>query len=288
MRLNNNRFLFFSLISVFFLFSCDYLGLEKKESDKKSIVIASIGTEKLYKEELLKVLPRNISSQDSLVFVKSFINKWATNILLLEKAKNNISEKDNSSIQELVNNYKESLLINNYKEKLVKQKLDTIVNDTEIEAYYNNYNSNFKLNEDLVKIKYLHVSNDFNELDEAKTLFTSDNISDLDLLTQQQLSFIRYHFNDSIWLSVENILLKLPFKKEELLKKTKIIQKQDSLGVYLASVNDVLERNSVAPLEYIKPTVKQMILHQRKLELIREIEKIIVQDAVKNEIFKTY
>ena len=83
-------------------------------------------------------------------------------------------------------------------------------------------------------------------------------------------------------------MLKLPFSKEKMLKKTKFIQKQDSLGLYLVIVKDVLLRNQIAPLSYIEPTIKQMILHQRKLQLIRDIEKIIVKDAIQNKNFKIH
>ena len=76
--------------------------------------------------------------------------------------------------------------------------------------------------------------------------------------------------------------------KELLLKKTKFIQKEDSLGVYLVTVKNVLERNDIAPLNYITPTIKQMILHKRKLELIRDIEKTLINDAIQNKYFKEY
>jgi hypothetical protein len=94
--------------------------------------------------------------------------------------------------------------------------------------------------------------------------------------------------NDSVWLDLDQILLKLPFSKENLLKKSKFIQKQDSLGLYLVAIKDILHRNEIAPLGYIKETIKEMILHKRKIELIREIEKIIVKDATKKNNFKVY
>jgi hypothetical protein len=56
----------------------------------------------------------------------------------------------------------------------------------------------------------------------------------------------------------------------------------------LVAIKDVLRRNDIAPLSYIKPTIKEMILHKRKIELIRDIEKIIVKDATKNNNFKIY
>ena len=83
-------------------------------------------------------------------------------------------------------------------------------------------------------------------------------------------------------------MLKLPFSKEILLNKTKFIKEQDSLGLYLAGIKDVLLRNDIAPIGYIEPMIKQMILHKRKIELIRDIEKILVKDATKNNNFKIY
>jgi hypothetical protein len=73
-----------------------------------------------------------------------------------------------------------------------------------------------------------------------------------------------------------------------LIKKTKFIQKQDSIGLYLVAVKDVLERNSTAPLSYVTSTIEQMILHNRKIQLIRKIEKTIIKDAIQNNNFKIY
>ena len=80
----------------------------------------------------------------------------------------------------------------------------------------------------------------------------------------------------------------MPFSRDILLKKTKFLQKEDSLGVYLVAVNEVLRRNDIAPQSYIEPTIKQMILHQRKLQLIRDIEKIILKDAIQNKSFQIH
>ena len=270
-----------------FLTSCNYFKLQEKEK-KSSEIVAIVNTYKLFKHDLENLLPKNISKEDSLVFVKSYINDWAVKQLLLDKAENNSSSKDVNEINKLVKNYKESLLINNYKELLIKQQLDTVISDIEVENFYNNNKENFKLNEELVKVKYLHFDTNIINKNEFIKLFKSDEIEDLEELEKQQLSFKFYHFNDSIWTPLDNILLKLPFSKEKLLKKTKFIQKQDSIGLYLTSIKEVLLRNDIAPLSYIKPTIKQMILHKRKIELIREIEKILVKDATQNNNFKIY
>ncbi|MDB2385297.1 hypothetical protein N9V96_02375, partial [Polaribacter sp.] len=208
--------------------------------------------------------------------------------LLLKKATTNSSKATLDEIDDLVKDYKESLLINKYKEELVKQQLDTIISDNEISEYYNSNKQNFRLNEELIKIKYLHFGNDITDEKEFEELFKSDDIEDLEKLEEYQLNFKSYRFNDSTWVTLDRILLKLPFEKKNLLKKTKFIQKQDSLGIYLATIKDVLQRNDIAPLSHIKSSVEQMILHKRKVELIRNIEEILVKDATENNNFKTY
>ncbi|WP_083139895.1 hypothetical protein [Polaribacter reichenbachii] len=269
------------------LTSCDYLEVQEKEKTTSEIV-AIVNTEKLFREDLKSVLPNNISEQDSIVLVRGYINDWAIKQLLLKKAETNSSLEDVEEINSLVKDYKESLLINSYKERLIKQQLDTIIDDNEIELFYSENKENFKLNEELLKIKYLHFDNNIINKKEITTLFKSDSIEDVEALEKQQLSFKFYQFNDTIWTQLDKVLLKLPFSKENLLKKTKFVQKQDSLGLYLVAIKDVLVRNDIAPLSYIKPTIKQMILHKRKIELIRDIEKILVKDATKNNNFKVY
>ena len=133
-------------------------------------------------------------------------------------------------INNLVKDYKESLLINNYKEQLIKQQLDTIVKDEEVEKYYLINKENFKLNEELIKVKYLHFSADIIDKEEFIELFKSENIEDLETLEKRQFSFKSHQFNDSIWSHLDKVMLTLPFSKEILLKKTKFTQKQDSLG----------------------------------------------------------
>jgi len=278
---------YLTTVCCFCLFlSCDLFKIKKETSAKE--IVAIVNTEKLFKTDFINILPKNIHKIDSHVMAKSYIHDWAINKLLLEKAKNNSSSQTMNQINGLVKDYKESLLINNYKEQLIKQKLDTVITEEELKEFYLSNKENFKLNEELVKIKFLHIDNNINDIKKILALFKSDDILDLEELEKQELSFKFHQFNDSIWRELDNVLLKLPFSKKKLLKKTKFIQKQDSIGLYLVAVKDVLERNSTAPLSYVTSTIEQMILHNRKIQLIRKIEKTIIKDAIQNNNFKIY
>ena len=279
-----------SLTLIFFLFflsSCDYMGLEKQILNKDE-PIASLFDIKLYRKDIQNLIPKNISKEDSLIFVKSIINNWAVKQIILKKSLENSSSKLNNTINNLVANYKQSLLINSYKEQIIKQQLDTVIKEKELEEYYSKNKQNFKLNEELLKVKFLNFRKDLSTKKEVIRLFKSNEIEDLEALEKYRLNFKSYQLNDSIWVSLDNIMLKTSFSKEKLLKKTKFTLKQDSLSLYLVAVKNVLKRNEIAPISYIKQNIKQLILHQRKIELIREIEKIIVKDAIQNKSFKTY
>lgn len=280
-----------SLLLLTVLGACDLITLKKQRTQEEK-PIASVYNKHLYKRDIANLVPKNISKQDSLVFVKGLINNWAKKQLFLIKAEENITEVNSLEIEKLVNDYKASLYINGYKEKLIKQKLDTVVSESELQTYYLSHKDNFKLSEGLLQYDYLYFDKDHLEREEIVKLFKSDDVEDREGLEKFLLSLKSYRLHDSTWVSVRNLKSKiLPFaneSKENLLKISKFIQKEDSLGVYLVAVNNILQKNQVAPLSEVEGQIRQIILHKRKLELIREIEKTLINDAIQNKNFKEY
>jgi len=266
------------------LFSC-------VNNEKTKTPIAKVHDKFLYKEDIEPLLPDKISKEDSLLFVSSFINKWAKEQLLLQKAKINL-DKEEESIQQLVEQYRQDLYINKYKEAIVKQDLDTLVTQVDIDSFYTSNKEIFKLNEELLQLRYIYLGNDVLNPKEFISLFKSDTKESDAKIIEQKLQLKAYNLNDSIWVRYYDVLKKAPFirgyDKNKFLRKNKYIQKEDSSGVYLVKVKDVLLRNQIAPMSYALPTIKQMILHKRKLELLRKIEETLTEDAIKNKEFQIY
>lgn len=50
----------------------------------------------------------------------------------------------------------------------------------------------------------------------------------------------------------------------------------------------LLKRQEIAPIEYVKPTLRQIIINQRKLEFVRKLEKDIINDAITKKQFEIY
>lgn len=251
-------------------------------------VVARVNDNYLYASDLNTVLPEGLSKEDSLLYRNNYIKVWATKELMLEKARINV-EDDNNEIEKLVREYEEELLIDRYKKALLQQELDTVITEQDLDLYYDSNKNVYRLNEDLIQLKYIHFSADLSDKKELIKLFKSDKDEDLQVLTERELEFYSFTFNDSIWVNYNEVEKKLSFLKEEQnLKKNQFIQKEDSLGVYLLTIRDILHRNEVAPKSYVIPTIRQMILHKRKLELMNSIEKTIIVDAIKNKKFEQY
>ncbi|MFI1770407.1 peptidyl-prolyl cis-trans isomerase [Thalassobellus citreus] len=275
------------LLLLIIVTSCEFL----KKTDE-GVPVARVNNVYLYQEDIKDIVPEGTVSQDSMLLVQNFINKWATQQLFLDGALLNLSETKQQTFNKLVDQYKNDLYTKAYLDALVRRSIDTIVNIQEAEDYYNGNKEAFKLNEELIKFRYIHVDENIIDFKNIEKKFKSFNEEDKKELDSISIQFKSYSLNDSIWIRINQVIDKIPAlnaeNKNQLLKKSNFVQLKDSLGVYLMQINDVLLRNDTAPLEYVKPTIDQIVINKRKLELIRKLEKDITKDAVKNKQFEIY
>ena len=97
-------------------------GACKEQYDHKGkTALVEVDGNFLYKEDLMSVLPVGLSKDDSILFAEHYIRSWAEEILLYEKAANNIP--DNVDVDKLVENYRKALIMHTYQQELINQKL---------------------------------------------------------------------------------------------------------------------------------------------------------------------
>jgi hypothetical protein len=267
--------------------SCDFF---KDPTDDQPI--ARVNEAYLYKRDLEGLVKEGTSKDDSTVIVNNFITKWATQLLLLDGAERNLPEDRQIEFDKLVKQYKSDLYSKSYLEALVNRSVDTVISDAEAQLVYETNLATFKLNEDLVKFRYLVLNEKAINNDEIEERFKRFDAEDKDYLDSISIQFKDYWLKDSLWVKKTQMVDRIPVlnaeNKSELLKKTNYIQLKDSLNLYLVQIKDVLLQNDLAPLEYVRPTIKQIVVNKRKLELIKTFEKDITKDAIKNKRFEIY
>jgi len=267
--------------------ACSFINNETEETP-----IARVNNSYLYFRDVEDLIIDGITKEDSLLRVNNYINQWATQQLLIDGAKFNLTQEKQLEYDNLVSQYKNDLYIKAYLEALVKQSVDTVVTKSEVEDTYASNIETFNLNENLIKFRYINITEDNEGIDDIEEQFKRFNTEDKKILDSLSIHFKSYSLNDSIWIRLDQAISKIPVitidNKEELLKKTNFIQHKDSLGLYLMQVKDVLKRNETAPLEYVLPTIKQIIINKRKLEFIKQLERDITKDAINNKQFEIF
>ncbi len=276
------------LVSSLFLISCDFFNKTTSDQD----AVARVNDTYLYTSDIESIFDTATFSLDSTTVVTSYINDWATNRLLLDGALLNLSKSEQEKFERLVQEYRTDLYIKLYKDRLIQQRLDSVVSDQEAQAFYNLNKENFRLNEELVKLRYIHLAPDYNDTNNLAKLFINFKEEDKVVLDSLGLQFKNYFLNDSTWVkrsAVQNSIQPIDATNaDKLLKKTNFLQLRDSLGLYLIAVKETLSRNDIAPLTYVRPTINQIIRNKRKLTLTKQLEKEIKDDAIKNKKFEIY
>jgi hypothetical protein len=270
------------------LISCDYF---KQDIDKKPI--ARVNETYLYDEDIKELVTDGTSKEDSILIVNNFINRWATKQLLIDQSLINLPQGQQDQFSKHVEEYRIDLFTEAYKNVIVSKQLDSTINVIQLIDFYEANKENFKLNDDLFKVRYCQVEESFNNFSNIKLKFRRFDEQDKKDLSELSIQFKSFNFNDSTWVKKEALLEALPVlnsnpKVDQVLKNSNFTQLQDSLGVYLIKIEDVLKTNDIAPLSHIKPTIEQIILNKRKLELLKKLEKDITKDAIKNKQFEIY
>ena len=278
---------FFLIILILTVFSCDWT-IESTHQD----AIARVNSTFLTKDKIDLGLFDGLSVQDSLIQIQNIINDWATQQLLQDGALVNLESQKQKEFETLVKDYKRDLLTSAYLEAMTKQNLDTIISNHELELAYKQNKELFYLKEDLIKLRYINHNLSMSNSNEIKRRFKRYNAEDRAILDTISLQFNSFFLNDSVWINSNQVISKIgPLQKgfnKFLLKKQNFIQLKDSLGLYLMQVKDVLEIGQQAPLAYVTPTLKQIIINKRKLKLVNQLKSEIVNDALRNKKFEIY
>src|SRR5690606_14008704 len=100
-----------------------------------------------------------------------YITRWATQLLLVDGAKRNLPEKTQNEYGKLVNQYRNDLYTKAYVETLVKRNIDTAVSRSEALRVYESNKESFKLNEELIRLRYINISQNAINKDDIEKRF---------------------------------------------------------------------------------------------------------------------
>ena len=273
-----------------FIFTALLLTSCSNISDNNSNdLIARAGENFLYQNQL----PSFSSEQDSILRYLNYIETWAKEKILYDLSLTNLSQSKKNDLDLLVEKYKVDLYINSYKDLIVNSRIDSIVTDQEIESFYNMNIDNFKLNENLLKYRYLRVPSDNINISRIRRYIQRLNESDREFLDSLNFQFADLKINDTMWFTEREVISSIKFinqkNKSNYMRINRLYEFEDDQYTNYFIVKDLLKSGNIPPLSYLYDRIKSNIINQRKLNLIQNINKEILNDALKSskyEVFK--
>jgi hypothetical protein len=274
--------------------SCDLLN--KKDNGefqpKEGKVLANVNDRFLYSKELEGLLDKNYSKNDSIELTRAYIEQWVKKALLLQKAETMI-DPQNLEIQKKLVDYKHDLLIYEYENTYLKEKLDTIVKDKEIEEFYTKNSRAFELKQNIVKGIFIKMPSESPKNEKIKQFFTSGRNIDLHELNSYCIRFASdYFIDDTLWVNFDDLVRNSPFMeitpKNQFLEENRYSEMKDPKFTYYLKIRDYKIFDQLSPLEFVKEEIKNTIINKRKIDLIAKLEEGIYNKAKEDKTFEIY
>ena len=261
-------------------------------SPQKPELVARYGADELYMSDIPASLYTGKSPEDSIVAVHYYIDKWALELMYVEKAGVNLSEEKLTELSELVANYRADLLALAYKEVMAQSALDSVVSPEEMAEFYQSEQVNFLLKEKIVQLRYVQAPLGYPALNQVRKSLKRFNKADQKYLDSTSIYLDQVFINDSQWIPARELFVAIkpimPENEHLYLKNAQFFEIQDSLGVYLGQVKTVLTPPEVAPLSYVSEDIKTILINRRKQNYFRNLEKALLDEAIRKKELEIY
>lgn len=284
--------IFCSAIAVFFLSGCDLIKMKGEQQNGERRAVARANNTYLYQDELAGIIPHGTSKEDSAARMQSYVNSWIRKQLLIQEAMKKIDINE-AEVERKILDYRYSLIAYEYQSYYVREHLDTVITDDEIEQYYKGNIDNFILKQNIVQATFIKVSKSAPRTATLKDLILSKSEKDQEELKSYCLSFsVAYHISDSTWMPFDELVKNSPLaeipNKVQFLKTTPYYQTEDDDYLYFLKVDEYHISDNISPIEFVRSDIKNIILNKRKVELARQLEDEVYQNAIKEKSFEIY
>jgi len=274
------RLAFYTFIISLLFFSC-----KGNKTEENGRVLAEYKERQLFLNDIPKDILDKFGEGDSTGLLKSFVDKWLENQVMMDIAENSLndSEKD---MNKLIEDYRQSLIIHAYQQKIMEKLADTAVTDAEIDTFYQRNLPSFLLRKNIVKIRYIKLSSQNSSVGKIKQWIQSSDSAKLKQVKELAEKEAENFYLDTNWLYLDDLLKEIPinenYNRQRFLNNNKFIQIEENGMIYLLYILDFRIKNKVSPLELEKDKIKDIILYRRKLDVLKNDRNLQFDKAVKS------
>ncbi|MCL2027842.1 MAG: hypothetical protein FWG79_05065 [Bacteroidales bacterium] len=268
-------------------------------------VVARVMDEYLYLSELEGIVPPGTLQTDSLEAIQAYIHNWIQQKLLIQKAKRNLPEHQKIFEQE-IENYRNSLIIFAYQNALIEQAVDTVISESDLENYYEENKQMFLLRNNVVRVRFVKLENlpknsrdrdiqaRIKENQTIAELIFSQNLTGEDWLKLSELSqknSTNFYLDSDHWIYFNDLLKEIPidaYPQEDFLRRHSKFEVPDDDYIYYVNIVEFSLRGDYSPIEFEHEKIRNIILNNRKVQLIENLRNEVMVEGQERNWFEIY
>lgn len=283
------RVIFHFSLTLFLLSNIACQSSNEADVDSSLDPIVVVNDKVLYLSQLKELIPIGLTSEDSAKIAETYIDKWVSDELIYEKARQNV---DDAEINQMVEDYRRNLILNTYEARLLREMVANKVSDAELEKYYKENSSQFKLEENIIKGLFLKVPESSSQVANFQKWYkqgTEEAVSNIEKATLQNVVGYDYFYNK--WVDFDSVLDNIPMTisdQSQYLKGNRNIEYKDDSFVYLLNIKEYKLKGDIAPFDYIKSQIEEIVLEKRRKDFLQQIKKDLYDKAIEKDEIKFY
>lgn len=248
-------------------------------------VVVSVFGKNLLLDSLCSRIPDELSFEDSTLLSERIIEGWVRENVLLAQAEKNINEFS-SAFESSIRSYRNALLVTKFEREFIASRVDTKVQDEEIEKFHSDYPELFQLKEHVLRAVFFEINTEEEMLDSARIWLTTADSSSVPKLEQWSIERgAHFALDVDYWWFLSDLLQTVPmqvYRIEDQLRDRRLIEFTDGDSRYLLRILEHRLKDLPSPISIARERIVDLIIQERRRSILENLRDDLVSDAWAN------
>ena len=261
------------------LVACGLLGGESDDTP----VLARVGDRVLRTSAVGELVPAGTPPDDSVAILRDYALRWAREATVSNEAAEAVG--DDAGIERLVADYRVGLQRQRFEEELLARAIDTAITVDEYEGLYTELDESVAAPHQLVRAFVLKVPTDHPRLGELERAWNASDGEDAspELRALASEVAVLALLDASRWYEAPQLRLLVPGIEGDVPAGSRVIGEGGDR--YFVRVFERVSRGARAPLAYLEPRLRKLILEQRRAAYLDEyINRVFREAEARDEV----